>query len=213
MNENSDKRFAWRKIAILLAIAVLLKIISSFPFFIEQYYSGAVYPVVCSILRTITGWLPFSVGDVIYSLCVIWVIIRLYKTSHATIKRKITKESFLRSFQRSILIILWIYIVFNLFWGLNYNRLGIEHQLQLEPDKYSMEDLKGITQELIAKVNDTRKNLDGKIYPANKVIFTEAKEAYDSAKRKYPFLNYRIESVKSSFYGFFGNYLGFLGYY
>ena len=164
-------------------------------------------------MRILTGWIPFSVGDVIYSLCVIWLIIRLYKTSHATIKRRITRESFLRSFQKSIIIILWIYILFNAFWGLNYNRMGIEYQLQLEPAKYSAEDLKGITQELITKVNDSRKQLDGENYPSNKIIFTQAKEAYDSARKKYPFLNYRIKSVKSSLYGFFGNYLGFLGYY
>jgi hypothetical protein len=213
MKEKRDKRSAWRKIIILLVVAIVLKIISLFPYFIEQYYSGGVYPVIVSILRILTGWLPFSIGDVIYSLCVIWLIIRLYKTSHASIKRKVTRESFLRSFQRSLIIILWIYILFNALWGLNYNRLGIEYQLQLEPARYTEEDLKGITQELIIKVNSTRKQLGEQTYPSNTIIFSEAKEAYDSAKRKYLFLYYKIESVKSSLYGFFGNYLGFLGYY
>jgi len=213
MKEKSDKKAALRKIIILLVVAIILKVISSFPNFIEQYYTGTVYPVIASVLRILTGWIPFSVGDVIYSLCVIWLIIRLYRTSHATIKRRITRESFLRSFQKSIIIILWIYILFNAFWGLNYNRMGIEYQLQLEPAKYSAEDLKGITQELITKVNDSRKKLEGENYPSNKIIFTQAKEAYDSVRKKYPFLNYRIKSVKSSLYGFFGNYLGFLGYY
>jgi len=213
MKEKSDKRSAWRKSIILFIVAIILKVVSFFPNFIEQYYTGTVYPVIASVLRALTGWIPFSVGDVIYSLCVIWLIIRLFKTSHATIKRKVTKESFFRSFQRSIIIILWIYVLFNALWGLNYNRLGIEYQLQLEPEKYSAEDLKGITQQLIAKVNDSRRQLDGQTYPSNKIIFREAKEAYDSTKRKYPFLNYKVESIKSSLYGFFGNYLGFLGYY
>lgn len=213
MKEKSDKRAVWIKIIILLLIAIVLKVISSFPNLIEEYYTGTIYPAIASILRIITGWIPFSLGDVIYSLCIIWLIIRLYKTSHATIKRKITRESFLRSFQKSIIIILWLYILFNALWGLNYNRLGIEYQLQLEPAKYSVEDLKEITQELITKVNDSRKQLDGQTYHSNKLIFAEAKEAYDSAERKYSFLDYRIESVKSSLYGFFGNYLGFLGYY
>jgi hypothetical protein len=115
--------------------------------------------------------------------------------------------------QKSIIIILWVYILFNALWGLNYNRLGIKYQLQLEPAKYTAGDLKGITQELIAKVNESRKGLDGKNYPSNTTIFAQAKEAYDSARKQYPFLDYRIESVKSSLYGFLGNYLGFLGYY
>jgi hypothetical protein len=213
MKEKNDKRVAWQKIIILFIVAITLKIISSFPNFIEQYYSAVVYPVIAGTLRILTGWIPFSLGDVIYSLCVIWLIVRLYKNSHATIKRKVTKESFLRSIQKSIIIILRIYILFNALWGLNYNRLGIEYQLQLEPAKYSAEDLKRITQELISKVNESRKQLDGQTYPANKIIFSQAKEAYDNAQKKYPFLNYKIGSVKSSLYGFFGNYLGFLGYY
>ena len=211
--EKKDKKSVWKKILILLAVAIVLKIISSFPFFIERYYSSVVYTTISTVLRIITGWLPFSLGDVVYALCVIWLIIRLYRTSHATIKRRVTRESFFRSFQRSIVIILWIYILFNALWGLNYNRLGIEYQLQLEPTNYSTQDLKNIIQELIAKVNNERKQLGGQTYPSNTVIFSQAKEAYGSAKRKYPFLNYRIESVKGSLYGFFGNYLGFLGYY
>jgi hypothetical protein len=211
--EKNSKKSGWKKPLILLSVAIILKIISSFHFFIEQYYSSGMYTAISLILRTITGWLPFSLGDVVYALCVIWLIIRLYKTSHATLKRRVTRESFLLSFQRSVVIILWIYILFNVLWGLNYNRLGIEYQLQLEPTKYSTDDLKNITQELITRVNNERRQLSEQTYPSNTIIFSQAKEAYDSAKRKYPFLNYKIESVKSSLYGFFGNYLGFLGYY
>src|SRR4051794_31846595 len=79
MKENNDKRSWWRKIIILFVVAIVLKIISSFPNFIEQYYSETVYPVIASALRILTGWIPFSLGDVVYSLCVLWLIIRLYK--------------------------------------------------------------------------------------------------------------------------------------
>jgi hypothetical protein len=213
--ENKGKKWGWKKIAILSGFAILLKILSLFPFFIENYYSSGLYFFISSFLRTITGIIPFSVGDIFYTLFVLWIIVRLYKTSRATLKRSITRESFSDSLQRTIAIILWIYILFNLLWGLNYERLGIAYQLQLQPGTYNRDELKTLTHELIDKTNRSRKQLGDSsfIYPSNREIFAQAKQAYKVAEEKYPFLHYSSFSVKSSMYGTFGNYFGFLGYY
>jgi hypothetical protein len=212
---NKDKRAGWIKIFILLTIVTALKIFSAFPTLIEKYYSSSVYLFIARILRIATGWLPFSVGDLLYTAAIIWMIIRLFKTSASVVKRKVTRESFGRSFQRTISIILWVYIVFYSLWGLNYNRLGIAYQLHLQPMSYSLNDLKTLTSSLISKVNDSRKKLDDskEIYPSNRQIFSEAKEAYANAEKEYPFLHYSNSSVKGSLYGELGNYIGFLGYY
>jgi hypothetical protein len=213
--EKKGKKQGWGKIAILLMIALLLKILSLFPLFIEQYYSSNFYFFVSSFLRTLTGIIPFSIGDLFYTGFVIWIMVRLYKTSKATFTRSITRESFLSSFQRTVSIILWIYILFNFLWGLNYERSGIAYQLQLQPKRYHAYELKALTRELIDKMNRVRKQLgDSSVaYPSNKEIFAQAKQAYTSAEKKYPFLHYSSFSVKSSLYGAFGNYFGFLGYY
>ena len=42
---------------------------------------------------------------------------------------------------------------------------------------------------------------------------TGAKSCYKTAKNSYGFLNYKAGSIKSSMYGWLGNYLGFSGYY
>src|SRR5206468_1766276 len=98
------------KIAILLAIAVFLKTLSLFPLLIEHYYSSSLYLFISSFLRTLTGIIPFSMGDLMYAGVVVWIVARLYKTLKAAFKRKITRESFLSSFQRTVVIMLWIYI-------------------------------------------------------------------------------------------------------
>jgi len=213
--EKTGKKWSWIKIAILFVFAILLKILSLFPVFIENYYSSDLYFFISSLLRAVTGIIPFSVGDIIYTGFVIWIMVRVYKTSRNTLTRNVTRESFIASFQRTIAIILWIYILFNFLWGLNYERLGIAYQLQLKPQTYHADELKTLIHELIDKTNRARKQLGDSIvtYPSNKEIFVHAKQAYLAAEKKYPFLHYSSFSVKSSMYGTFGNYFGFLGYY
>ncbi|HXL57020.1 MAG TPA: DUF3810 domain-containing protein, partial [Chitinophagaceae bacterium] len=213
--EKKGKNWGWIKIGILFMLAILLKVLSFFPSFIENYYSSDLYFFISSFLRTVTGVIPFSVGDIFYTVFVLWIMVRLYKTSKATLRRSITRESFMISFQRTIAIILWVYILFNFLWGLNYERLGIAYQLQLRPQIYNTNELKALTRELIDKTNRSRKQLSDSsfIYPSSTEIFGDAKRAYLVAEEKYPFLHYSSFSVKSSMYGSFGNYFGFLGYY
>ena len=47
-----------------------------------------------------------------------------------------------------------VYIVFNLFWGLNYNRRGIDYQLKLDSLNYTNDDLKQVTMLLAIKMNE-----------------------------------------------------------
>jgi len=54
----------WIKLAILFFIAVLIKCISFFHGWVENYYTAMFYPVIAGALRVITGWLPVSIGDI-----------------------------------------------------------------------------------------------------------------------------------------------------
>ncbi len=213
--EQSKPRFMDTNMAVLLAAALLIKAFSFFGGFIESWYSSSAYQYISGLLRIITGWLPFSSGDVLYAAAGIWLMVKLFKSIRALVKRRVTKTSFLLGLKKSMVIILWVYIIFNIFWGFNYDRLGIAYQLRLQPVNYSTEDLKQLTDSLIEKVNASRKILGGSNfqYPSYAEIFAETKSAYDSAEKKFPFLYYGHTSIKSSLYGELGNYMGFLGYY
>lgn len=212
--DKQKNRKSWLKLLIPLALAAGISIISGFPGFIEQYYSSGFYPLISTFLRFLFGWLPFSIGDFLYSAAIIWVIVRFYKTGRAVFKRRVSKDSLLQSLRRTVAVIIWIYVVFYSFWGLNYSRLGIAYQLKLEPVDYSTDDLKTLTASLITKVNKSRLTLgDSVAYPSNKEMFSIASDAYSKAEQKFPFLHYKASSVKSSMWGWLGNYTGFLGYY
>lgn len=130
-------------------------------------------------------------------------------------KRRFTRTIFFSKLWKLFLIFIAIYIVFNIFWGLNYNRKGIGWQLQLNEVAYDTSNLKLIQGLLLQKVNETKQVLlnHKTSYPGKKNLFKRAKQCYDAAEEKYPFLHYKSSSAKSSFYGWIGNYLGFTGYY
>ena len=52
----------------LIPLIAVIKILSLFPTFIETYYSNGLYLFISKALRLSFGWLPFSLGDVFYTL-------------------------------------------------------------------------------------------------------------------------------------------------
>ena len=114
-----------------------------------------------------------------------------------------------------LFVIILIYIVFNIFWGLNYNRKGIATQLNMQVAKIDTADLKMLHLLLLQKLNESKQALiNSKApYPTNKELFDRAEHCYSECEKQFPFLKYRSNSVKSSLFGWLGNYLGFTGYY
>lgn len=167
------------------------------------------------MLRFLFGWLPFSLGDILYLVAGCWIFWKVIKSFHLLFTKKFTRQLFVKKLWKLIIIFINIYIVFNIFWGLNYNRKGIAWQLNLPQIDYDTTNLKLMQGLLLQKVNETKRLLvnENISYPDNKDLFKRAKACYDNAAVIYPFIQYQSTSVKSSLYGLMGNYLGFTGYY
>jgi hypothetical protein len=59
----------------LAIVSILVKIFSLNPAAVEKYYTFGFYPVISSILRTLLGWIPFSVGDIFYVAAFIFFVL------------------------------------------------------------------------------------------------------------------------------------------
>lgn len=214
MKQNSRPSLI-KKLLTPLVIALLVKIFSFFGAGVEKLYATGVYPVIAVALRFITGWIPFSLGDVLYAVVIIWLVVKLVKGIIVLAKRKATWQGFLYGLGKAAIKLLWVYIIFNVLWGLNYDRLGISYQLKLQPGRYKTEELKQLTADLLQQVNTSRVALGDSTYtyPGNKQVFAEAALAYDSVAKTYPFLRYNGHSIKPSLYSYLLSYFGFLGYY
>jgi hypothetical protein len=118
--------------------------------------------------------------------------------------------------QQAIFFFLFVYVFFNLLWGLNYNRKGISYQLGIEVKKYSLADLDTLTLVIQSRLNKyaaqvTEEQRDS--VQRKKDLFRESYLAYKNAEKRFSFLAYHPASVKPSLFSYLGNYLGFQGYY
>lgn len=209
---NTNKR---KLFILLLCVALLIRLLAANKNIVETFYSTAVYRYLASAFRWILGWVPFSVGDFLYLLLILyflWKLISIPKFIRSKNKGAVLKANYLFSLLNKILL---LYIVFNVCWGLNYDRKGIRSQMGIAQEEYSKEDLLQVNELLLDKVNrckdaSLRQNI---VYATPTEVFRKTHTVYEEASHSFPYLQYKNKSIKSSFFGTVGNYLGFSGYY
>jgi hypothetical protein len=213
--ENRKSRKQIITLSILLVAAGSIWLFSRRNDLVEQLYSQSFYPVISNVLRAGFGWIPFSIGDLLYAALIIYFARQLIRLITIIRKRTYGSLNIISILRRFIIRILLLYVVFNILWGLNYDRRGIAFQTGINLEKYTREELLHITGLLVKEVNACKEGMRQRQtpYTDNRLLFKKARDAYQSASACYPFLQYHHRSVKASFFGLAGNYLGFSGYY
>jgi hypothetical protein len=208
--------FMWWRGVVLIILPIIILWVSWYPGWVERNYSQGVYPLIAKVQRFLFGWLPFSIGDLFYAFLILVILFRVFKFFRLLFQKKLTRRFFAIALQQGIFLMLFIYVFFNLLWGLNYNRRGIAYQLDLNVKQYTLADLDTLTTVIQSRVNQyaalvTEAQRDS--FDKKSRLFNSAVEAYDAADKKYTFLNYSPKSIKPSLFSYLGNYLGFQGYY
>ncbi|MBM3412225.1 MAG: DUF3810 domain-containing protein [Bacteroidetes bacterium] len=200
----------------LIVLTIGIRLFASAPEAVELYYSQGVYPAYSGLLRSILNWLPLSLGDLLYGVLAFMGIGKAVTTIRRLSKGNLHKENWLAGLRKFCFIGLTVYLVFNISWGLNYNRLGIGSQLALQPTVVDAEELDSLTAGLLHKTNSYSIQIDTTaiIQFKNKAkLFSSAAAEVNNASFRYPFLKGNLGAVKPSLYSYLGNYLGFQGYY
>lgn len=199
-------------IALSLIFQVLLiKILSFFPEFVERFYSNGIYLWISRTMHFTFGWLPFSVGDILYTLagiyCLRWLFINRKRL------RTDTKNYVIDLFSAVSIG----YFAFHILWGFNYYRLPLHSALNLEPD-YSTEQLVNFTEKLILQTNVIHgiieKNDTAKVVMpySKRELIQLAPKGYEQLAKEYPHLSYWPSSLKHSLFSLPLTYMGFSGY-
>jgi len=207
------KSWSW---ILLILLTILIKWASWYPGWVEQNYSNGVYPVLSRVQRILFGWIPVSVGDLFYAFLVLVIIFKTARFFKLLFRRQLTRSYFGTGLQQAIFFMLFVYVFFNLFWGLNYNRKGIAYKLDMEVKTYSVQDLDTLTSTMVQRINFYAARVSEAqrdSFNRKKTLFNAAAEAYTYAAKQFPFLNYQTKSLKPSLFSYLGNYLGFQGYY
>ncbi|UAY51341.1 DUF3810 domain-containing protein [Ferruginibacter albus] len=199
----------------LIVLSLFVHFAFNNSFFVETAYSTGFYPHLARLLRFFFGWLPFSIGDILYGVIAVCLVVKVVKAVIKIFKKEMNWAWMKCGAYKMVVWILFIYIIFNVLWGINYNRLGIAYQLGLDTKRYTAKDLAAVDSLLLQKVNENKSTLI-QIHQTEinkKEIFKRSDEAYKNAAIQFPFLTYQTNAVKSSLWGWLGNYLGFMGYY
>lgn len=200
-----NKRFF---VFFLLFQIIFLKIIAFFPELVERYYSKSLYDSISKFLRNTIGTIPFSVGEVLYGILIVYCFYYFYKNRKVHWKSKfISVLSFLSVF----------YFLFHFLWALNYYRVPLFEKMNIKRE-YSDEDLIAFTEKLILKTNAIQfqitkdKNVKVVNNYSQDAIFEKTQNGYNRLAKQNPFFIYEIPSRKKSLFSLPLTYMGFGGY-
>ena len=195
----------------LLFQILFLKVIAYYPNVVERFYSNGLYDYVSKFSRTLFGRIPFSVGDIFYSILILWILKCIWKV------RKSWKISWKNNLLSVLSFVSVLYFAFHILWAFNYYRVPLFEKINIKR-AYSEQDLIEFTDKLIAKTNTIHfqitkdKNVKVVVPYSQDSIFKMSQNGYDNLAKEYPFFKYEIPSRKKSLFSLPLTYMGFGGY-
>lgn len=207
-----EKKITKILVVLLIMQWAFIQLIALYPSFIEQFYSNGLYVFLNKIYQFLLGWIPFSFGDILYLLLIIYLIkevIFFIKNKSFNFKNVVLKLG-------AFISVLFFLFHFN--WGLNYYRIGVSEKLNIKIDSYSTNDLELFTKRLILKINETHilitKNDTILVEnPLNKKQIREKSYlVYNEFQQKFPEFQHHQLHVKNSLFSVPLAYMGFAGY-
>ncbi|NQX81531.1 MAG: DUF3810 domain-containing protein [Flavobacteriaceae bacterium] len=201
------------KIIILIITLISQKLSLDFlalnPKLVDNYYSDTLYPLISSSLRFIFGFIPFSVGDIIWMILIFIILYEFYF---------IIKKRFKPGFSHLVNVLIFINILFFSFyalWGLNYYKSPLKDKLNLSFIDYTTDELIKTTTDKIYKVNYLYDCLiqEGTFESTQlNDMYLKAKETYDVTSVQYSMFEYKNPCIKDSMFSTLMSYMGFTGY-
>ena len=196
----------------LLLVLGLLQLAGYFPSFIDKVYVAWFYYFLNRILTFSLGKIPFSAGDILYAIALLFITYRLFLVLKKKENRWINLITFL--LKGCTVFLLW----FNLSWGLNNYRTSLHQQLHFSLE-YNTSDLEVITQLLINRINTLHISLV--TVPGNKVVIhDDTSDFYRSALIGYASMKYdlrlpveHLQRPHHSLYSYPLTKMGFSGYF
>jgi hypothetical protein len=206
---------------LLLPFGIFLSKLSViFPNFIEKFYTTFFYKIIATMLSSVTGFLPFSIAELIIVFFVAFTIWYIVKTILHLYKLKNKRLEILRNLVLNALATVGlIYFSFQLLWGFNYQRLTLNKVFQLDVHKSSVQELSQLCLHLANNSNFLRQNINENqqgvmVLPYDKKnILKTAQLGYDKASTQYSKLKGEYGTPKAILLSNPMCYTGITGFY
>ena len=160
---------------------------------LEKYYSLGINKWTIQGISSVTGLLPFSLGEIIYvsHLIALPIIACL-------LIWKLFKGDFFNFLGKLLIYISSVYILFMFLWGFNYSRISIAEMMNLEVSMYSKTDLYYLSLDLAEKANELS-NLAKKSEAKNVNVSREYLDIFSRANEGFEVVGKDIKALSGSY--------------
>lgn len=197
----------------------MINILFAFSGGIRRIYFHDIYPFLSPALRTVSGWLPLSLGDLLYLLTALAVVFFLAALIRSVISFKSRRRQAVLLLLHAAYFLMAVYLYFMIAWGFNYRGEKVRKSFEISMRRYSTGELTGLCNRLCDQVNQAQLSITRHAEDSTRInilparLFKEAEENYRRSAAVFPSLDYTHPSVKPSMYGYLMNYIGVSGYY
>src|SRR3954463_5736980 len=146
-----DRRVTSRSVE-TAAIAVIAFVCAVAPFpaeAIERLYSSDWYLRIQAVVTTASNTIPIACLDIAVA-CLLIAAIELVISRTRLLG---PKRAFKRNLVTAAGAAAWLYLLFLVFWGLNYRRVPLEQKLDYDPSRLTREAAIAFTNSAVAEVN------------------------------------------------------------
>jgi len=206
--------------SIWIVLFVLSLLAPYAPELVASYYTQGLFRIGTSGLRFLFGSLPFALGELVYIILVILLIINIIK--------QFTLFKSINQFSQKIRLLLihlsWfgikLFVVFQLIWGFNYLQPDLTTNFKLtvqtpEDAEVAISEMNALTYELIEELNQTKNELALKkgIEHDFEQVVADVQQAYKDLAKDNPRFKIQHQSIKKAIFPSLGDYVGFLAFY
>jgi len=190
------------------------------PELVSSFYTQGLFRYGTMGLRFLFGRLPFAIGELVYIMIIILLIINIIK-QFTLLKNS---NQFRQKLPYILINLAWfgirIYIVFQLIWGFNYMQPDPTKDFQIivqspKNAQIAQTEMDQLTYDLIEELNQTKEEIimnKGKT-PNFEQVVANVQQAYAALSVEYPRFKLENQSVKKAMLPSLGDYIGFLAFY
>lgn len=143
-------------VLLLIPLGLGLQLAAAFVPGLADAYATSVYPPVSRLYGAMTGWIPFSVAEVLVVVVTVALIAALVRTVRRVRSgRQRLWDAFVRFEWRGWS---WLAVVYFLFvvWGLNYQRTPLATFAGFDRTRADPDELRALAEDLVDQVNALR---------------------------------------------------------
>ena len=190
------------------------------PTLVASLYTQGLFRYGASGLRFLFGSIPFAIGELVYIIILIILIINALKHINSLKSFNYIAQKGWFVLTKLSWLIVKLYVVFQLIWGLNYIQPDPTEDFHLTVQtpknaEIAMTEMNALTYELIEELNKTKAaiSLNQPIELNFEQVVANVQQAYKELGIEYPRFILQHQSVKKAIFPSLGDYIGFLAFY